>query len=50
MLLPLPGQTMRSCAQELGATSKVIGAAMAQLLTAATQVNFWFFLVKSSMI
>ena len=38
-LQPLPGQTMKSCAQELGATSKMVGASMAQLLTAAAQVR-----------
>ncbi|XP_039255846.2 talin-2-like isoform X1 [Styela clava] len=38
-LLPLPGQTMASCAQELGATSKSVGGSMAQLLTAAAQGN-----------
>jgi len=40
-LQPLPGQTMKSCAQELGATSKMVGASMAQLLTAAAQVCSW---------
>ena len=39
MLLPLPDQTMSSCSQGLGAVTKVIGASMAQLLTAATQVH-----------
>ena len=38
-LLPLPGQTMPVCAQELGAVSKTVGSSMAQLLTAATQVS-----------
>uniref|UniRef100_F6WWU2 Talin-2 n=1 Tax=Ciona intestinalis TaxID=7719 RepID=F6WWU2_CIOIN len=38
-LQPLPGQTMQSCAQELGATSKAVGSSMAQLLTAAAQGN-----------
>lgn len=38
-LLPLPGQTMASCAQELGATSKSVGGSMAQLLTSAAQVK-----------
>ncbi|XP_071942853.1 talin-1-like isoform X3 [Antedon mediterranea] len=38
-LLPLPGETPESCAGQLGATSKGVGAAMAQLLTAAAQGN-----------
>ena len=37
-LQPLPGQNMTTCAQKLGASSKVVGATMAQLLTAAAQV------------
>ena len=37
-LQPLPGQTMKSCAQDLGGTSKTVGSSMAQLLTAAAQV------------
>nr|A0A3G2LGI8.1 RecName: Full=Talin [Oscarella pearsei]AYN71349.1 talin [Oscarella pearsei] len=37
--LPLPGETAESCALELGATSKTVGASMAQLLTAAAQGN-----------
>ena len=41
-LQPLPGQTMQTCAQELGAVSKTVGASMAQLLTAAAQVRFIF--------
>ena len=36
-LLPLPGETVESCALELGATSKTVGSSMAQLLTAANQ-------------
>ncbi|XP_033109397.1 talin-1-like isoform X3 [Anneissia japonica] len=38
-LLPLPGETTESCAGQLGATSKGVGASMAQLLTAAAQGN-----------
>ncbi|XP_062512011.1 talin-like [Corticium candelabrum] len=38
-LLPLPGETAETCALELGATSKTVGASMAQLLTAAAQGN-----------
>jgi len=36
-LLPLPGESVESCALELGATSKTVGSSMAQLLTAANQ-------------
>ncbi|XP_065832008.1 talin-like [Oscarella lobularis] len=37
-LLPLPVETAESCALELGgATSKTVGASMAQVLTAAAQ-------------
>ena len=36
-LLPLPGESVESCAQVLGATSKTVGSSMAQLLTAANQ-------------
>ena len=36
-LLPLPGETVESCALELAATSKTVGSSMAQLLTAASQ-------------
>uniref|UniRef100_H2ZQQ0 FERM domain-containing protein n=1 Tax=Ciona savignyi TaxID=51511 RepID=H2ZQQ0_CIOSA len=38
-LQPLPGQTMQHCAQELGATSKAVGASMAQLLTRSSSVR-----------
>ncbi|XP_076808289.1 talin-2-like isoform X3 [Clavelina lepadiformis] len=38
-LQSLPGQSMKSCAQDLGATSKTVGGSMAQLLTAAAQGN-----------
>ena len=38
-LLPLPGESAKECAEELGATSKTVGASMAQLLTAANQGN-----------
>ena len=38
-LQSLPGQSMKSCAQDLGATSKTVGGSMAQLLTAAAQVQ-----------
>lgn len=36
-LFLLPGETVESCALELGATSKTVGSSMAQLLTAANQ-------------
>lgn len=36
-LVPLPGESVESCALELGATSKTVGSSMAQLLTAANQ-------------
>ena len=49
-LQPLPGQTMKSCAQELGATSKTVGASMAQLLTAAAQVFTVFYVCVSSVL
>ena len=39
-LLPLPGETLESCALDLGATSKIVGSSMAQLLTAANQGNW----------
>ncbi|CAI8034388.1 Talin-1 [Geodia barretti] len=38
-LVPLPGESVESCALELGATSKTVGSSMAQLLTAANQGN-----------
>ncbi|XP_076081524.1 talin-1-like isoform X6 [Mytilus galloprovincialis] len=38
-LRPLPGETAESSASKLGATSKTVGSAMAQLLTAASQGN-----------
>ncbi|XP_033725564.1 talin-1-like isoform X5 [Pecten maximus] len=38
-LVPLPGETAESSAQKLGTTSKSVGSAMAQLLTAASQGN-----------
>jgi talin len=38
-LLLLPGETVASCALELGAVSKAVGSSMAQLLTAANQGN-----------
>ena len=38
-LLLLPGETVAACALELGATSKLVGSSMAQLLTAANQGN-----------
>jgi len=37
-LVPLPGDKMEKCTAELGATSKLIGSSMAQMLTAAAQV------------
>ena len=36
-LVPLPGESVESCALERGATSKTVGSSMAQLLTAANQ-------------
>ena len=36
-LVPLPGESVESCALELGPTSKTVGSSMAQLLTAANQ-------------
>ncbi|XP_061190934.1 talin-1-like isoform X3 [Saccostrea echinata] len=38
-LVPLPGDTAESSASKLGSTSKNVGSAMAQLLTAASQGN-----------
>ncbi|KAL3884759.1 hypothetical protein ACJMK2_024867 [Sinanodonta woodiana] len=38
-LVPLPGETAESSATQLGHISKTVGAAMAQLLTAAAQGN-----------
>nr|XP_022305900.1 talin-1-like isoform X8 [Crassostrea virginica] len=38
-LVPLPGDTAESSAMKLGSTSKNVGSAMAQLLTAASQGN-----------
>ncbi|XP_021356551.1 talin-1-like isoform X2 [Mizuhopecten yessoensis] len=38
-LVPLPGETAETSAQKLGTTSKSVGSAMAQLLTAASQGN-----------
>ncbi|XP_052786529.1 talin-1-like isoform X4 [Mya arenaria] len=38
-LRPLPGETSEVCASNLGANSKKVGSAMAQLLTAAAQGN-----------
>ena len=38
-LLLLPGESVESCALQLGATSKTVGSSMAQLLTAANQGN-----------
>ncbi|KAH6931665.1 hypothetical protein HPB50_026529 [Hyalomma asiaticum] len=38
-LRPLPGENSELCALKLGATSKVVGSSMAQLLTAASQGN-----------
>ncbi|XP_060579795.1 talin-1-like isoform X4 [Ruditapes philippinarum] len=38
-LRPLPGETAESCGATLGANSKKVGSAMAQLLTAAAQGN-----------
>ena len=39
MLHTLPGESLESCALELGATSKTVGSSMAQLLTATNQGN-----------
>lgn len=38
-LKPLPGETLESTALQLGASSKAVGSAVAQLLTAASQGN-----------
>ncbi|KAK3096284.1 hypothetical protein FSP39_025308 [Pinctada imbricata] len=38
-LVPLPGDSAETCALKLGATSKNVGSAIAQLLTAASQGN-----------
>uniref|UniRef100_A0A8W8NQU0 Talin R4 domain-containing protein n=2 Tax=Magallana gigas TaxID=29159 RepID=A0A8W8NQU0_MAGGI len=38
-LVPLPGETVEASAMKLGSTSKNVGSAMAQLLTAASQGN-----------
>ena len=38
MLVPLPGETIELSTSQLGAASKAVATAMAQLLTAATQV------------
>lgn len=38
-LVPLPGDKVEKCTAELGATSKLVGSSMAQLLTAAAQVT-----------
>uniref|UniRef100_A0A8W8NUC3 Talin IBS2B domain-containing protein n=1 Tax=Magallana gigas TaxID=29159 RepID=A0A8W8NUC3_MAGGI len=38
-LVPLPGETVEASAMKLGSTSKDVGSAMAQLLTAASQGN-----------
>ncbi|TSM52307.1 Talin-2 [Bagarius yarrelli] len=38
-LKPLPGDSLEKCAQDLGSTSKAVGASMAQLLTCAAQGN-----------
>ena len=40
-LVPLPGESVETCALELGATSKTVGSSMAQLLTAANQGEWW---------
>ena len=44
-LVPLPGDRIEKCTAELGATSKLIGSSMAQLLTAAAQVPHFFVVV-----
>ncbi|XP_023231887.1 talin-2-like isoform X2 [Centruroides sculpturatus] len=38
-LKPLPGESIETSSLQLGAISKVVGSAMAQLLTAASQAN-----------
>jgi talin len=38
-LVPLPGESVESSSAQLGAVSKTLGSAMAQLLTAAAQVS-----------
>lgn len=45
-LIPLPGDTLAGSSHQLGAASKAVATAMAQLLTAATQVaDILFFLI-----
>ena len=39
LLQPLPDENMKQCAQELGASSKVVSASIAQLMSAAAQVS-----------
>ncbi|XP_056287859.1 talin-1 isoform X1 [Pseudoliparis swirei] len=38
-LKPLPGETLERCSQDLGTSTKAVSAAMAQLLSEATQGN-----------
>ena len=39
LLQPLPGQTMESCAQEVGAVSKTISASTVQFVYSSVQVQ-----------
>ena len=45
-LVPLPGDRLEKCTAGLGATSKLIGSSMAQLLTAAAQVPDFCIIVR----
>jgi len=38
-LRPLPGENAETCAAQLGSSNRAVGSAVAQLLTAACQVN-----------
>ncbi|XP_042191585.1 talin-1 [Callorhinchus milii] len=38
-LRPLPGETLEKCSQDLGSSAKMVGASVAQLLSAVTQGN-----------
>jgi hypothetical protein len=49
-LVPLPGETMDTCAAELGATSKILGSTMAQLLTAAALVGLIVYVLQDLLI
>ncbi|OQR67172.1 talin-2-like [Tropilaelaps mercedesae] len=46
-LRPLPGENSEVCALKLGATSKVVGSSLAQILTAASQSDKDYLLVAA---